>query len=270
MTENKKPQLHVSGLEMLSKCGEQFRRRYIEKEKRPPGIAAIVGTSTHRSIEKNLKSKMEKGSLLSLEEIKDTARDALENNWVSGVALNDDEIKIGIKKCKAEAIDKAIRLSALHAEKKAPEIKPTHLERKWVIEIPNYPFDLVGQIDIQEGGVTIRDTKTSGKTPTKTVADESLQLTAYALAVKIIDGKAPEKVQLDYLIDTKEPSALSFGSTREDEDFQVLLHRVEAAIIIIEKGAFMPARETDWWCSEKWCGWHRVCRYVKQPKQFQV
>jgi len=268
--EKKKPQLHVSGLETLSRCGEQFRRRYIENEKRPPGIAAIVGTSTHRSIEKNLKSKMTSGNLLSIEEIKDTARDALEKNWTSGVMLNDKDVKIGIKKCKAEAIDKAVRLSTLHAEKNAPGIMPTHLERKWMIEIPNYPFDLVGQIDIQEGGLILRDTKTSGKTPAKTVADDSLQLTAYALAIKIIDGKAPEKVQLDYLIDTKEPSSQSFPSTRDDEDFRVLLNRIERAIEIIQKGAFQPANQTDWVCNPKWCGWYSVCKFSKQPKQFSV
>ena len=269
--EKKKPQLHVSGLEMLSKCGEQFRRRYIEREKIPPGVALIVGSATHKSIEKNLKSVINNGGLLPLEEIKDTARDALVNNWNSGVMLNDDEMKDGLEKTRAGAIDKAVRLSELHATKKAPEIRPTHIERKWNIELPNYPMDLVGQIDIQEGSIRIRDSKTSGKTPAKTIADESIQLTAYALAVKIIDGKEVSEVSFDYLIDTKEPQALSFSSTRTNEDFQVLLRRIENAIIVIEKGSFMPARETDWWCGQKWCGYWNSCKFAtKKPKQFAV
>jgi hypothetical protein len=266
----RKPQLHVSGLEMLSKCGEQYRRVYVEHERAIPGVAMLVGTSTHKSVTKNLGNKIRDGVLLPLEEIKDAARDALVNEWQGGVKLDDDEMKEGIAKVKAAAIDKAVRLSALHAVKTAPEIRPTHVERHWVVELPGYPVDLAGAMDIQEGSLSVRDTKTAAKTPSKTIADESLQLTAYALAAKVIDGKCVERVQLDYLIDKAEPEAKAFASTRDDDDFKTLLLRIERAVIATEKGVFIPARETDWWCSPKYCGFHGSCPFVRQPKQFAV
>jgi hypothetical protein len=263
-----KPQLHVSGLEMLSKCGEQFRRVYIERERMPPAVAMIVGTATHKSVARNLESKIKTGLLLSVAEVKDTARDSLASEWESGIRLDEDEVKEGIKKVKAGAIDKAVTLSALHLTDVAPLLIPTHVERGWVIEMPDFPFNLAGTLDIQEGSSSVRDTKTAGKTPAKTIADESLQLTAYALATKVIDGVAVKSVKLDYLIDNKTPIYTPFISTRDDDDFKNLLLRIERASKAIEKGVFIPARETDWWCSKKWCGFHGSCPFAKQPKQF--
>jgi hypothetical protein len=36
---NDKPALSISQLDMLSRCGEQYRRRYIEHERLAPGVA---------------------------------------------------------------------------------------------------------------------------------------------------------------------------------------------------------------------------------------
>jgi hypothetical protein len=265
-----KPQLHVSGLEMLSKCGEQFRRVYIENERMPPGVALVVGTATHKSVAVNLEHKIKTGNLLSLEEVQDTARDSLISNWESGIKLDEDEIKIGIKQVKADAIDKSVRLSSLHARSTAPDLEPTYVERSWKIELKGYPLDLAGTLDIQEGSRVVRDTKTAAKSPVKTIADESLQLTAYALAVQVIDGSPINAVALDYLIDTTIPKYQVFSSTRDHEDFKNLLLRIERATIAIQKGVFIPARETDWWCSKKWCGFWESCPFSKKPKQFYL
>lgn len=263
-----KPQLHTTAVNM--QCGEAFRRRYLENEIIPPGVAALVGTATDRAVTRNLQSKLDTKTLLTLEEIADTARDGLNQAWESGVKLDPEEMAAGIKKVKGDATDKAVRLSCLHAKSKAPEIEPTRLQRKWVLELNGYPMDLVGAIDIQEAR-TIRDTKTTGKTPSEDIAHKSLQLTAYALAVAKIDGTAPEKVMLDYLIDNKTPVAKTYQSERGPEDFQIFLNRVEALIIAIEKGVFLPVSPDHWMCNPKWCGYASSCKfYTGKPKQFAI
>lgn len=267
----KKPQLHVSGLETLSKCGIQFENIYVKGLREAPGISLLVGKSTHRVVEKDLRHKIEHKTLLSLEEVKDTARDALVNEWNSGeVKLDEEELALGLKAVKDQAVDKAVRLSSLHHTELAPRLNPTHIERQWCVELPNYPMDLAGTLDIQEGAIAVRDTKTSAKSPTKSIADESLQLTAYALAVMVIDRVEISEVKLDYLIDTKIPKQETFSSKRDVDHFNALLARVERAVNVIEKGAFFPARETDWWCGEKYCGFFRSCPYVRRPKQFSA
>ncbi len=265
----RKPQLHVSGLEMMSKCGEQFFRVYINNEREAPGISLIVGKSTHRVVAKDLKHKIDHKSLLTLEEVKDTARDALVHEWGSTeIRLDPEEMALGLKAIKDQAIDKTVRLSSLHHSILAPVIEPTHVERPWCVELSGYPMDLAGTLDIQEGGLAVRDTKTSAKTPNEKIAEESIQLTTYALAVWVIDGLQVAEVKLDYLIDTKEPKHKTFKSTRDSDDYKTLLARVKAASLAIEKGVFIPARQSDWWCSAKYCGFFNSCRYVRNPKQF--
>jgi len=260
-----KPQLHVSALGML--CMEQFRRRYIEKEIIPPGVALIVGTGTHKGVDVNMQHKIQTGELLQAEQVADAARDGVNVAWEQGVKLEPEELQKGIQLVRGEAVDKAVRLATLHHKEKAPRINPIHAERPFTLEIAGYQFDLAGRIDLQEAD-SVRDTKTSGKTPAATCAERSLQLKAYALAVKVIDGKAPSKVFLDYLIDTKTPKSESFSHEPDFEDFQAVLNRIEVIAAAMEKGVFVPVEPTHWCCDPKWCGYYATCRYIRRPKQF--
>lgn len=262
-----RPQLHITGLNMMSFCGEQFRRRYIENEIIPPGVAAVVGKATDRAVTRNLQHKIDTDTLLPIEEVLDCARDEFETTWKhEGVRLSDDEVAEGVEQVKGDAIDKAVRLSALHASAVAPAIRPTHVQRAIVVEIKGYDFDLAMTLDVQEGAIRIRDTKTAAKSPHADAADDSDQLTQYALGVFVVDGSIPREVTLDYLVDNKTPVAKTLTSTRDHDDFTILLHRIEAATLAIQRGVFVPARRSDPMCSPKYCGYFSTCRYVRAPK----
>lgn len=139
-------------------------------------------------------------------------------------------------------------------------------------------FDLVGEQDIVEAFSTrpslddpskpdtlvIRDTKTSKKSPSDDTAHNSHQLSAYALASQVLDGKLPDKMVLDYLVDLKrETKYVPLATTRDAEQASAYLSRVVNAIVSIRSGVFMPAPNTAWWCSEKYCGYHGICPHVK-------
>ena len=266
MTEIKsKPQLHYSALNMLFRCGEQFRRRYIENQIIPPGVALIIGQATDHTVNKNLQHKIDtKGELLTIEEIEDIARDQVNNMFQSEVHLDDDEIESGISAIKGKTIDMAVALSGLHARELAPVIQPTHIQRQWVIELDGYPVDLAGTIDIQEGEQSIRDTKTKGKSPVADEAEKSDQLTMYAMAINVLDGKIPDHVYLDFLIKNKTPIVKTLSSIRTEKDFKPLLARIENAIQAIDKGIFVPINSDNWLCSQKFCGYFRTCSYSRK------
>lgn len=270
MSENgRKPHLSISAIETLARCGEQYRRRYIEGEKIPPGIAALVGKGVDDSVTANLGAKIETGALLDSDAVIDTARDSVVRQWEAGeVTLTEEETDSGPQKVKGAAIDKAAMLSLLHAASTAPTIEPTAVQRFWRLELSNFPFDLIGYIDVDEAR-RVRDTKTSGKTPAASTADTSDQLTAYSLARKIIDGNGVPEVVLDYLIDKRTPQALTLRSTRTDADFAPFLNRVEASAAVIEAGAFLPASPDSWACSKKFCGYWSTCKFARRGKEFQ-
>lgn len=267
MEQTQKPHLSISQLNMLSRCGEQYYQRYIQGRKVPPGISLIVGKAVDNSVTKNLTQKLEGMDLFPIEAVADFTAQAFNKEWDSAeISLTDEEVKLGLQVVKGDALDKSVRLARLHAVDLAPAIEPTHLQRKMEVELPNYPYNLLGYLDIVEKNA-IRDTKTTGKTPPANIAEKDDQLTIYAMMAKVIDGVIPENLFLDYLIDNKIPVSRVFGTKRDESDFQPILRRLEVAIKALEAGVFVPARETDWWCDPRWCGYHASCKYVKQQRR---
>lgn len=266
-----RPQLHFSSLDRLWQCGEAFYRIYVVGERQDTNANLIVGIAVDTAVSRNMETKMTEGRLLPLEEVKAIARDTVLAEWsLKTVVLDREEKLIGEAAVMAEAIDKAVRLTSLHAREAAPHIEPTHVQRRWAIEIQGLPFDLVGAIDLQEGLKAGRDTKTSGKTPNHAIADQSDQITMYSLAILVLDGASPEEMILDYLIDNKLPVYRQFRSRRDADDYRVLMNRVENAAEVIQKGAFTPAQPTDWHCSLDYCSFARTCKYFKRPKSMVI
>lgn len=129
-------------------------------------------------------------------------------------------------------------------------------------------------------GLVVRDTKTSGKSPTKSymdgnenggIADDSDQLTTYALASLVLDGKLPDLMALDYLVYTPKKHDTKYVPTktiRDMTDVNTFLNRFSNAVHAYRRGIFVPAK-ADWWgCSETYCGYWSMCPYAKRPKQF--
>ena len=261
--ETKKPHLSDSALNMLYRCGQQFYYRYIEGKKIPPGIAQVIGRATHGSVHLDLQNKIDKGMLRKADEVKDAARDSINGAWQQGVRLVEEELKESAKKLKGAAVDQAVALSVLHHDELAPIIEPVQVERFFRLELQGYPMDLVGRIDIEEAE-TIRDTKTSAKSPQMDEAHMSDQLTIYALGKKVETRIMPKKLYMDYLIKTKVPKTLTLETERTDADFNRIFRLIERGIEVIDKGAFTP-NPSGWWCSDRWCGFYEsVCPFGRR------
>lgn len=263
----KKPALHQSQLAVLLRCGEQYRRIYLMKQRVPPDVAKLIGTATHKSIEKNLNYKIDhKGRLMPISHIKDIARDAFVKSWSSEpIKLSGDDQILGLSKVKGAGIDWSVKLSALHHKKLAPKIFPRKggVERAWTIPCPGYPFDLAGTMDIDEevpGRIKIRrvrDTKTKGKSPTQSDIDTSFQFTLYGMAVEILDRVKVDEFVMDALVKTKTPKAISLVSRRGIEHYRAFKALFERACSVIQKEAFTPCNPQSWYCGPKWCGFYR-------------
>ena len=171
-----------------------------------------------------------------------------------------------------------------------PSAKLLHNQASKLNAAAREGMDLAGEIDIQEAfdgagehrGIVVRDTKTSGKSPTKSlmdgseapgIADDSDQLTTYALACKVLDNQLPGYLALDYLIQTPKRRDLKYivtKTTRTMEDVEVLLNRFANAVQVIRSGMFVPANASWWGCSQQWCGFWNECPMAKRPKMIQI
>lgn len=267
MEKKEKEALHQSSLSLLFKCGIAYEFRYVKGLKIPPNASMISGSGTHKSIEFNLNNKIKTKKFLPIDEAQDIARDEVKNLWNQGVRLSEDEAVSGVKEAKGNAVDKAIALSALHHKEVAPVLNPTEVESEFVLELENYPYDVAGKIDIIEDVKSVRDTKTSGKSPNKNSADISDQLTMYYLAQKIKNKTAPEHLYLDYLYQTpknKTCKNVTIPTERDDSDVKVLLALIEQSMKILKSGIFTPAPSDFWMCSKKWCGYFEICPYSRK------
>ncbi len=195
----------------------------------------------------------------------------------------------------------------LHAdaekESNAGAAKILHAEAAAMISASRKGTDFAGEQDIVEKiiadpshfpllkdnlptGVVIRDTKTSGKSPTKSyldgsqnpgIADDSDQLTTYSLASLVLDGKIPDLLVLDYLVYTPARHDTKYVPTKTSrtmEDINVLLYRFARAVhswhVACKTGSFLPAKSDDWQCSERYCGYFAQCPAAKRPKLIQI
>jgi hypothetical protein len=125
--------------------------------------------------------------------------------------------------------------------------------------------------------IHIRDTKTSGKSPSSDSAEDSNQLITYGLASLVLDKKLPDETALDYLVRTPKKHDLKYvprTSTCSMDDINVLLFRFARAVhawhTACKTGSFLPANSDDWHCSEKFCGYWNSCPAAKRGKSILV
>jgi hypothetical protein len=265
---------HLSWSQMntVEMCGERYRRRYGLKDIVPPGIALPRGKATHKSIEKNLTSKMETGSLLSMDEVYATAGDAFDAYTEDGAFVCDGPYEdMPVEVAVGKAKDEAVALAGLHATDVAPQIAPTAVEQR--IEVaPSevLPVTFVSILDSVDNGITIRDVKTSQRSPGSAAANESEQLTGQELAFRAEYGKESAGLALDYLVMTPKKGDLKYihqETQRTDEDINVFLHRAQAVLRSIEAEVFLPAPVDHWTCSPRFCGYFDTCKYAAGRKR---
>lgn len=255
-----------SSLDMLFTCPESFRRRYIEGDKIPPGIAMIRGTAVHGAANVNFSQKIETHEDLSVSDIKDAAAAGFEAELAGGYLLTSDEEGQGAKNVLGAAKDQAVMMAECHAVQQAPQYQPAMVEQGFNIALPG-DRDLLGYIDMADVDGVVVDLKTASKKKSQADADNSLQLTAYAAGYRALTGEPPSDLRLETIIQTKKACVRDVVSTdRTDADFEALAERINAAEQLLQAGVFLPAPVGSWKCSPRWCGYFSTCRFVNRER----
>lgn len=263
------PHYSVSQMNTFWMCPMQWYHRYVLNLKIPPSVFMVIGKGGHKSIQKNLTNKIEKGVLLAESEVSDAARDAVNAEWDKETPMLSDEDKESEATTKGEAVDRAVSLSMLHHNVAAPEIRPIAVERKWELATP-LGIDIIGVIDICEdeaAGWRIRDTKFKGKSPSDREVHQSIQFTGYHLALQVLDAHDC-MLQMDALVQTKTKKYFKpMPTTRNNIDHQDLLNRMVAMHEAITKGVFLPCQRDHWACCGARCGYYDKCAYGRKGRE---
>lgn len=259
-----KPHVSPSQLEMLSRCGEQYRRRYIEREIIPPGIAMLKGTGLHAGAAANMRQKIDTHVDLPAAEVADIAVAALESELSrSGCSFSEDEVSAGADKVLGQAKDATALLASAHVRLQAPEYQPLVVERRFRIVLPSSSHDIVGVVDMIPDTLRAVDFKTSRRRKSQADVNESVQLTTYAAAAVALTGQPAVGVRLDTLVhNSSGVSRQTLDADRGTDHYRSLAARASTAIAAVQSGVFVPASPGAWWCSQRWCGYWSSCPYV--------
>lgn len=259
--------MSASQLAMFCRCGEQYRRRYIENEIVPPNVALIRGKSVHIARDTNLSQKVTSGENLPLDAVVEAGRDAVVAEFTGEVRLDDEENgePLTAEAAKGHTIDQVARLTACDYVVHQVGIQPVLVEKRITVEVPGLGRDIVGILDVADVNGMVRDLKTKTRTPPQRDADTSDQLTTYALLYQAEQGAPAAGVQLDFVVDLKGgPKAGSLLSSRTPAQLDALLARYFTAIQAIDRGDFVPCPSDFWACDGKWCGYFGTCKYTRR------
>lgn len=261
-----KPHLSASQLETFCKCPEQWRRRYIDGEIQPPGVAAIKGKTLHAAAEGNFRQKIISREDLSVEHFRELAAESFDAQIAGDYQLTAEEEGRGKRIVLGEAKDAAVAMTEFHAREQAPDYMPKLVEERFRIALPG-PHDLVGVIDLADELGRVTDFKTAGKKKSQADADGSVQLTAYHVGHIAITGRPPAELRLDTVVQTKKGISRDvIATTRGRGDLNALAHRLNVISASITAGIFPPAPPGSWQCSPKWCGYFGTCKFVNSER----
>lgn len=277
-----RPHVSPSQLSSYFRCGEAYRRRYLEGDKIPPGMAAHRGTGVHRGAKVNFRQKIETFRDLPTDQIVEASVAAFEAALAGeGVLLTPEERSRGERVVIAGAKDETAALAEGFAKLAAPVYQPVEIEQAVRVNLPNAPRDLFGYVDLVaieaaslEAGASpetaarsVVDFKTGSKAKPQTEADESLQLTFYGAAYQQRHAQPLKDLRLETLIlGAKGVRRQTLTTTRDRRDQLAFVNRVNALLRGVEAGIFTPAPPGSWYCSAKWCGYWATCPYVNAER----
>ena len=239
--------LSVTQLKMFLRCPLQYYFRYIKELIIPPRSEVTLGKSIHRALEENYKQKIETKEDLPIDYLTDLFSDTWESE-VKETLFEEDEKPGKIK-------DEGVNILRIYHKIVSPKIQPVYVEKEFNLFL-DADFTLKGFIDLVTEEDLIIDHKTTKRSYSEEQVATDLQLTAYSLAYRMLEGKEERGLRFDVMVRTKEPKIQHISTKRTQEDINRFLKLVDYVNKAIKTGIFYP-RE-NFMCPK--CGYKELCR----------
>jgi len=241
------PHLSVTQLKMYLRCPLQYFFRYVCGLKIPPAGDLTLGRTIHQTLHDNYHQKIQSHRDLPISDITDIYSD----HWEQEA----QETVFGKGEKPGKLKDQGVQLLTTYFDSVAPHIQPIDVEREFLLQVDGVKLPLKGYIDLIDDQRYIIDHKTSKRNYPEDTAQKDIQLTAYALAYRVLTGQDEKGVRLDVMVRTKEPKIQQLPATRTQSDtdrFARLAKQVERSI---NSEIFYPNQ--NYTCGI--CGYKEMC-----------
>lgn len=246
------PTISQSFLNMWARCPFSAHQRYILGIIKPPGIAALMGTSLDAGATAGFSSVIETGKDLSLKDKRDIAVTTFDSKLSEHELFPEDKVDA--------SRDTVVRLVDAHHVIVAPRVKPVSVQESVVVKGEEY--DIAGTFDLREEGNIVADTKTAGKA-NQYPAKGFLQTAVYSVLHKAKYGILPAKFRFDVFVKQKEIKIerpeVNITSVHEqifDRAVKTTLTEMKASL---KSGDFRLAESGHALCTRKWCAYIDSC-----------
>lgn len=263
--------LSYSSLSLFWQCPEAFRLRYCGPK--PPNTtnsALLTGVATHEAVAACAKQHMADPTIeFPATYIDDLVLQCVSKHW-DGFRPGDKELTLPLEILKSAVVRDASRAARYYVQNELPNRRPIAVETAFELTHPFWPIPVVGRLDLVEKDL-VCDLKTSKRTPDQNAADDSDQLTLYALAYLAETNTIPA-VQLDFIVLTDRTHMLSRTSTRKMSDLQGMVERIavtqQAILQLLDNTQpghapaekWSPALRGKWGkCKSMTCDFYKVC-----------
>lgn len=262
------PIKHISpsSVDTFFRCAEQWRRRYVEGDKRPPGIVAHIGSGVHGAAEHNHKQKIRTREDEPLSVLQDAARDSFLKRFDEGVHVAPDEGK-SLGQLKTQGIDSVTTLAAVYRDKSAPYIWPTLVEEFIYLDVPSLPIPILGVLDLATEDGAVLDLKTTSRKWTQAQADSNTAMSVYPMLHQQQTGEMPNRLGFEVFVNNKTPQHQQLVVVKDQEDFDLFVKRASIMIEMVELGVFPPAQAGSYLCSPRFCGFWWECPHISRRQK---
>lgn len=155
--------LSASQLNLLQRCPEQWRRRYIHHERDGLNGALVWGGADHYAHEQNFRQKISSHEDIPVEELKEAFAAGFDKRVDEGGGESQvdwgDDTAAGLK-------DAGVMLAAAYHEQVSPSVQPIEVESKFDVRIPGLAVPVIGYIDVTKTDGAIERKTAKAKTTT--------------------------------------------------------------------------------------------------------
>lgn len=244
-----KRHISVSQLGTVKRCPKQWKFRYIDGLKTPPGIALVTGSSFDEAYNMNYSQKITTKNDLPVEEVQQKFSDELDRRILEVEDKEDVEKKDEVK----DTITKGIEV--FHREI-AKRVEPVKVQVELRVPIDD-EYEFLGFADVITQSAIV-DNKTAGKYE---AGKYLTQLQAYVYMWHQLTDEI-KGAELHYLVKTKTPKTqIEQVNNISPEDF---LHYNTETVNFIKKLYTDPdiafRNEEGWHCSPRFCGFYNKCK----------
>jgi hypothetical protein len=264
-------ELRASAILIFIQCGEKFRRMYIDRESYSPGTNAVRGIAVHKGASHNFSQKIKSRKDLSAGTIVEVAVETLRLQVKNeGIYLGPSEASQGKVVIMNSTEQAVVTLSTLYRQQVAPKYQPLNVEAERKVEIPGDDVTLVTHTDLETKANEIPDLKTHIRKPRDNEADESMQLTFYAMGFHAVHKEPPKALILEHLVASNGVGQLVTQRThRQTEHYVAAVETIKTVNKAINAGIFPPAvgQFGAWWCGARYCQFHSTCKYIASHRR---